>query len=425
LTIFSNKPRNTLLVLLVIFSLTAAAEETVYEFGGHVKSRLLGDRFADDSLFAQLSGSSAWDSENELRLDFSANNGAWGIAADWQLYAAYGDRIEFTRSVPGNANLFAGRLPDDDRRLLNLTSVIEDDGRFAALHRLDRAWFGYTGERTVLRFGRQAISWGNGLVFSPMDIVNPFDPTAVDTEYKAGDDMLYAQYLRDSGDDIQAAVVFRRDVISGDPDSDEGTAAAKYHGIAGAAEYDVLLAQHYDDTVFGIGGNRSIGGSVWRADLVITDVPEGIKTQFVTNLSYSWVWRGKNVTGVIEYYFNEFGQPDGRYDLLSLAQNSELLERLARGETFTLGRNYLAGGMTVELTPLWNLSPNVFANLDDGSALLQIVTSNNLSQNVAFTGALNVPLGPSGTEFGGIGTDVAGVYLSTDLSLFAQLAWYF
>jgi len=37
------------------------------------------------------------------------------------------------------------------------------------------------------------LSWGNGLVFSPMDIVNPFDPTAVDTEYKAGDDMLYGQ----------------------------------------------------------------------------------------------------------------------------------------------------------------------------------------------------------------------------------------
>ena len=60
-----------------------------------------------------------------------------------------------------------------------------------------------------LRFGRQALSWGNGLFYAPMDLVNPFDPAAIDTEYKAGDDMLYLQYLQDSGNDLQAAVVVR------------------------------------------------------------------------------------------------------------------------------------------------------------------------------------------------------------------------
>jgi hypothetical protein len=146
LTIFSNKPRSIFLLLACSVSTQAIAESTAYEFGGHIKSRLLGDWFPADSLFHELAGSSALDSENELRLTFTANHDAWNFAADWQLYAAYGDRVDYSRQLPGNGNLFGTRLPNDDRRLLNLTSVIEDDGKFEALHRLDRAWFGFTGD---------------------------------------------------------------------------------------------------------------------------------------------------------------------------------------------------------------------------------------------------------------------------------------
>ena len=77
------------------------------------------------------------------------------------------------------------------------------------------------------------------------------------------------------------------------------------------------------------------------------------------------------------------------------------------------------------MTPLWLLAPNVFANAEDGSALLQIVTRNNLSEDMEFIGALNIPLGPDGSEYGGIALDIPGVFLSTDLALFAQMAWYF
>jgi hypothetical protein len=417
------------LIGLIVFAgfcpATILAEDADYELGGHVKTRLLADVFPGDSVFNQLTGDTAVDLENEMRLNFSASKGSWSFDSAYQLFAAYGDRIEYSRTFPGGNGLFQNRLPNDDRRLMNLTSVIEDDGKFAALHRLDRLSVGYANDKTVVRLGRQAITWGNGLIFSPMDIVNPFDPTAVDTEYKSGDDMLYGQYLRDNGDDIQAAFVFRRDIVSGDPDNDESTAAIKYHGISGEAEYDLLVARNYDRATLGIGGNRSIGGAVVRGDLVIADSSSGSKVQLVTNLSYSWMWGGKNVSGVVEYYFTEFGLKNGDYDLASLLQNTELLDRLARGESFTLGRHYIAGGVSIELTPLWVLTPNLFTNLEDGSALVQIVSRNNLSQNVEFLGALNVPLGPSGSEFGGIGSEMAGLYFSTDLSLFAQVAWYF
>ena len=410
------------MVAAVVLPCAASPQETEVDFGGHIKGRLLGQSFPDNSAFKQLVGSTALDIASDLRLKFEASKGRWTFNTAYQLFAGYGDRIDSAGLLPGNPG---NRLPNDDRRFFNLTNVIDDGGKFVALHRLDRLWLGYANDKAVIRFGRQALSWGNGLVFSPMDIVNPFDPTQVDTEYKAGDDMLYGQYLRDNGDDVQFSYVIRRDIVSGDPRFDESTVAAKYHGIVGNAEFDLLVASNYGDATLAVGGNRSIGGAIWRGDLVVTDAASGSKVQLVTNLSYSWVWGGKNVSGVVEYYFDEFGQKDGHYDTESLAQNPELLQRLARGQSFTLGRHYIAGGLTIEMTPLWILAPTLFTNIEDGSTLLQIVTRNNLSEEMEFIGALNIPIGPDGSEYGGIGLDMPGVYLSTDASLFAQLAWYF
>jgi hypothetical protein len=64
-------------------------------------------------------------------------------------------------------------------------------------------------------------------------------------------------------------------------------------------------------------------------------------------------------------------------------------------------------------------------NVEDPSALFQLVTTYSLSENMTFLGSINVPTGPSGTEFGGIESGLTGRYLSRGAGLFAQFAWYF
>ena len=49
---------------------------------------------------------------------------------------------------------------------------------------------------------------------------------------------------------------------------------------------------------------------------------------------------------------------------------------------FTIGRNYAAASVTVEATPLFRLTPNLFVNLDDPSALAQLVADYDLSQDL-------------------------------------------
>jgi hypothetical protein len=400
-------------VLLVVLSLAAVADagELRHEHGGHAKLRVVGQSFPAESLYRDAIGSSALDAAGELRLKLNSRKGHWTFDAAWQLVGLSAD----TLPISG--------LPNDDRRLFDLTDVIKESRNEALLHRLDRVWLGYASETTVVRVGRQALSWGNGLFYAPMDLVNPFDPAAIDTEYKSGDDMVYVQYLRASGDDVQAAWVVRRNPLTGNVESDEATTAVKYHGFAGEGEYDVLLAQSYGDPVVGIGAAHSIGGAVWSADLVVTDTDLDTYAQFVTNIAYSWTWGGKNMSGMLEYYFNGFGQR--RYDPESLAANPDLVSRILRSELYGLGRHYLAGSVMIEVSPLWTVTPVLLANVEDPSALVQLVSNYSLGDNLTLLGSLNLPVGANGSEFGGIETPVPGRYLSSDGSVFLQLAGYF
>lgn len=399
-------------LLLLLLPALASADLTT-EFGGHTKFRAVGQTYPENSAFRDVVGSDSLDVAAILRLNLKLKSGNWTFDSAYQLLGLQGEGLKLSRPL------------NDDRRLFNLTDVISESSDSVILQRLDRLWLGYTSEKAVVRVGRQALSWGNGLAFAPMDLVNPFDPASIDTEYKIGDDMVYAQYLQDNGNDVQAAYVARRNLRTGNVDSDEATAAVKYHGFAGESDYNFLVARSYGDPVVGLGASRGIGGAVWSADLVGTDTERDTYFQFVTNLMYSWNWADKNMSGAIEYYFNGFGQKDGQYDPLSLASNPDLLVRLSRGELFTMGRHYISGNVMIEMTPLWTVTPTVFVNVADPSALLQVVTSYSLSDNMTFLGSINVPIGPDGSEFGGIESGFPDRYLSTGAGLFAQLAWYF
>lgn len=395
---------------------------SAWSFAGHLKYEFDGRTLPDNSLYRTFTGSPSADHALETRLKLSWSGDDWDAKADYQLFALYGDTLELADKLPGST-LPVERVISDTRRWWNLTRRYGDDGH-AVVQRLDRLSIGRSSDTFVWRFGRQAISWGNGLVFNPMDVFNPFDPAAVDKEYKTGDDMLYTQYLFSDGSDLQGVAVVRRNPVNGNVESDQSSLAIKYHGFLGLNEYDLLAASHYGEALLGIGGNVSVGGAVWRGDLTWADSDGGVFSA-VASASYSWTWSGMNVSGELEYFHNGFGQADSAYAPRQLADNPALLQRIARGELYTLARNYLAASATIEVTPLFLLTPTLFLNLDDPSALMQVVLEYDLRQDFLLRAALNVPIGPDGSEYGGIESPVAGYYLSSGPGLFAQFAWYF
>jgi hypothetical protein len=397
-----------------------------WQLGGHAKYQYTYTGFRRDDLAAVLGDDPARDHDGELRLKGEWRSPRWEAAAHYELLALSGDSIEVRRRLAALGLITGGPasgLPDDRRRLFDLTGELGDRERRAVVHRLDRLYAGYRGARLSLRLGRQAVSWGNGLVFQPLDFVNPFSPIAIDKDYKTGDDMLHAQWLAGTGADAQAIVVPRRDPITRDIESRESSYAVKFRARLGAFDLDLLAARHYEEDLAALGVVRSVGGAVWRLDMVHADLARGGGAwSYVSNLDYSWSWGGRHVYGYAEYFRSGVGESDAaRY----AAPNAPLAARIARGELYTLARDYLAAGLRVELTPLLNVFASVLRNLNDGSRFVQLRGVYDWRQDAQLLAGVNLPTGERGEEFGGIPSGVPGAYLAAGKSVYLGAAYYF
>jgi len=411
-----------LLSFLALSPLNALAADI--DLTGRVSPQAAITTYPDNSLFSDVFGSSSFFSAFDARVIFGLRHNGLSFETDYQLIGIYADQLELSRDLPPELQVIYPHIPTDRTRLFDLTDVFNDAGKTATLQRLDRLAVGFTTEHVVMNFGRQAVTWGNGLMYTAMDIFNPFDPAAVDKEYKTGDDMLYGQVLQNNGNDIQGVMVFRRDPVTGDVEADQGSLAFKYHMMGPSFEIDALAARHYGDTLLGVGANLSIGGGVLRGDLVVADTDDGVIPTLVASWSQSWTWGGTNISGAAEYFYNGFGQSDGCYSPVCLAENPELYKRIARRELYNLGTHSLALNAMIEVTPLFLLTPNVFINLNDPSALAQLVFQYDLLQNLQLWSAIAVPIGADGTEYGGAASEIPGRFLSAGPSVSVQLVWY-
>jgi hypothetical protein len=259
-----------------------------------------------------------------------------------------------------------------------------------------------------------------------MDLFNPFAPTAVQRDYKIGEDMAHLQLPLASGDG-EILYLPRRDPESGELAEDKTSYAGKLHLPVGGLEVDLMGARHYEDDVVGVGGSGYLGGALWRFNATYTHVSDGGEEDFlqaVANLDYAWMWAGKNVYGLLEAYYNQVGRTENYSASLA---DEVLAQRLERGELFTLGRYYLAGQLQVELHPLAQLHTTAIVNLSDPSGLVQPQLIWDLVADWQAIIGGQWHWGARGSEFGGFGLDGSGEGLlaaPTD-QVYLWLSYYF
>ena len=411
--------------LLPLFLLSLSANAQAWNFKGHGKYQFVFNDYPEDTWFTQLDAQQTDDHFIDIRLMADNRWGKWDTNIHYQLIGIASDTLKAAQASPAEFSWFAPGIVNDQRKLFDLTHVFHQSQGQALLQRLDRLTVGYTGENLVVRVGREAISWGNGLFYNPVDVFNPFAPDAVDKDYKSGDDLAYSQWLFANGDDLQGVLVPRRNLETENVEAASSSVAAKYHGFLRGKEYDLLAALHYDDTMLAMGLATDWRETVVRGDIVATFTETELLLSAVANISYSWVWFEKNLSGFLEYFYSGFGQPAKDYSPEALATNPLLLERIQRGELFTLGKHYIGASLSLETTPLTLLSTNMFVNAADPSALFQLVYNIDWQQNMTLFAGLSFPMGPRGSEFGGIPTGDTNVYYKAGNSVFLQLAYFF
>ena len=270
---------------------------------------------------------------------------------------------------------------NDNGRLLDMTWQTDSGARHQWSHRIDRLSAQWRQGDWSITIGRQAVSWGSGIVFQPLDPFNPFAPTAVDRDYKNGDDLVLGEALLPNGHDLQVLHVIRRDPQQHIRKGVSST-AAKWHGYLLNSEFELIVAKHYDQDFVGLSVRQPVGPAVIRSDLAWRQgAQSGDRWRLlgIVNADVAFPIRDRMAYVFAEYFHNDFGMQ--RMPTAGDRLPPQLQTALLRGEVFNLMRDYLAVGASYQWHPLLTQSLSVISNLNDGSALLQGQIAVDAAQN--------------------------------------------
>ncbi len=389
-------------------SFLSIIQDVEIDWGGHFKTRAKASRPSGDSFYEAVSDRIWLDGNLEGRLISECYfENSTRFEVHYEVIFSGGDtrknihemQLLFPETVP--EAIFFGGIPEDDLRLLDLTGTVSEKEDYILYHRIDRLALSLTPDWGAVCVGRQAITWGHGMLFNPMDLFNPFSPADIERDYKVGDDMLSANLNFGDTSDFQFLYVPRRNPLSHDIDWDHSSLAGKYHFFHGVTEFDVMVARHYDGFVAGLGSVGYLGNAAWRIDAIWTQADYGDSRDdylsLVANMDISWVWMKKNFYGFLEFFYNGIGKSD----YSDAIYDCGISERLNRGELFTLGKTYLGWHLRMELHPLFNVFFTSITNLKDPSGLFQPRAVYDITENVQVLLGAAIPWGAKNTEFGG------------------------
>ena len=257
------------------------------------------------------------------------------------------------------------------------TKTWRDNDRWSTRLHLDR--FSLQGGSGALRWaiGRQPYGFGSIVLFSPLDVIAPFPPEIIDSEYRPGVDAVRVDLTTSPGDLYSAVAVF---------DDDAGKESYLATGSFNRGGVDLLL----------LGGTlrtRNMGGVGLAADLAglgikgelswykgeDAGVPGGdLYGDFPVAALELWYRFENDLIVLAEYLHNGGGaeRPEEYVLALSSATYNEGLM------TF-LGRNYLLLAPSLELHPLLNLALLGIWNLDDDSFMVRPQVALSLGDNLS------------------------------------------
>lgn len=260
----------------------------------------------------------------------------------------------------------------DAPELLPLTWTPDTGEALTVTHRVDRLVVSAALPHVDLALGRQAVSFGSGRFFTPLDLVNPFHPATIDTEYKPGVDALRADVYAGTAGRVTVVGAWAGDPIVGERARDPDVPVINDLVLAGTGQFLVgvtdlvgFVGLVHGEGVVGASSTSAIGPVGVHGDVTLS-FPEDADP-FV-RVVIGADGRPTGTTSVSgEVYLQTFGATDPA-DYLAEAE----APRFTRGEVWQLGQWYAAVAVAQEVTPLVNLNLSAITNLRDPSALLVV-----------------------------------------------------
>jgi hypothetical protein len=299
-----------------------------------------------------------------------------------------------------------------------------ESSTFTLLGRTDRLLVKASTPGLDVTVGRQPVSFGSGLFFTPLDLVNPFTPATIDSEYKPGVDAVRVDAYKGAGASATAVVTWADQPLGSD-DPEQGlrriNAALTGQATVGVTDIGLFAGAIQGDGVFGATVISSVGPVGLHGDVALTLPRDGdVEDPFVRaviGVDGLPHWR-LSIAG--ELYVQTNGSTDPA-DLLTTLQG----ERYTRGELWLGGVAYAGVSANLEVTPLVHVGAATFVNLTDPSLLIAPSVNWSVAGNavVAAGGYIGVGERPGALSEPGLGVKSEfGLYPGVG---FVQVRTYF
>ncbi len=352
----------TFLLWGILFTSTSFARASLPEWSGSIKSLNLYGEEAPADLFPDYRLSS-----NRARLDMD-----WQPAKGWSLEVSLDHQYLWSNQLENFT------LPSSGyNRHVDLDKVWRHGDHSASRLQVDRLNLKRRAGAMDITIGRQAIGFGRIIVFSPLDVIAPFAPDALDTDIRSGVDALHTIF--NYGLDGQLGAI----AIWGEKARYDSFLATWSDNRAGL---DLLMigGRLRGRTMLGAGLAGNLGTLGLKGEFSIhkgRDTGEAggdLRDSYALAAIESWYRFDNGISLITQYLYNGPGV-DNPEDYPKALASAPLQE----GLTYLLGRHYLIAAPAYELHPLATIQGLLIYNIEDRSTLIRPTLDLNLADNIS------------------------------------------
>lgn len=249
-------------------------------------------------------------------------------------------------------------------------------------HRLHRAALSLSAGDTDVHVGRQRVAWGTGRFWSPLDLLNPLNPTALEREERPGVDAVLAEHKLGPLSKLAA-------VAAPDRRSGRSSAAVQWHANTGGLDYSLVAGR--------LRGWRTLG-----LDLAGQVGPAGIRAEFIRHRPRDTPAFNRVLLGVDQAFGDTLAlTAELFYNGAGARQTADYdFRALMAGETPALARRYAGVHAGCEITPLLKWTSELVLNLDDRSRYVGSSLTYSLRTNLDLKLGVQIFSGAAGSEYG-------------------------
>ncbi len=273
-----------------------------------------------------------------------------------------------------------------------------DRASYQLTDRIDWLYARYTQGNLSLTLGRQPVSIGRGQIWTPEDLLAPFSPLQINTEFKPGVDAARIDWtISDNATLLVVGTLGAQHPGHDFKVEKNGSAVlSRFELSVGSLRLGALAGDVRGDAVGGIDLFVDLGH---KTDLhgsgTVTYVPDRARRRYGRAAFNRAVFGtttqpAKKLTLTAEAYFNGSGAPKASDYLAEFSS-----PRFAVGEEYNVGRLYAGIAADWELHPLLHALASAIVNLEDGSAILAPELHYNVAENALLVAGAFIPVGRS------------------------------